>query len=144
MALSLMFSVIATVPFVNAAIASADGTVTGRLWVDLDADQAIDGDTSVLAPFGLVDGLGLEPGAGGVNVRLLTGTGEEVAATVTADDGSYAFPTQPHGLYELEFEAPIAHTDTITMTRAFNDSLSARIMTNPDQWYWMLKRWHGA
>ena len=124
MALSLMFSVIATVPFVNAAIASADGTVTGRLWVDLDADQAIDGDTSVLAPFGLVDGLGLEPGAGGVNVRLLTGTGEEVAATVTADDGSYAFPTQPDGLYELEFEAPVGFDFSSTIAEGEHSAIS--------------------
>jgi KDO2-lipid IV(A) lauroyltransferase len=27
------------------------------------------------------------------------------------------------------------------MTQAFNDSLSARIMADPEQWYWMLRRW---
>ena len=43
--------------------------------------------------------------------------------------------------FQVEFEAPIPHTDSITMTRAFNDSLSARIMENPEQWYWMLRRW---
>ena len=43
--------------------------------------------------------------------------------------------------FRVEFEAPIPHTDSITMTRAFNDSLSARIMENPEQWYWMLRRW---
>jgi KDO2-lipid IV(A) lauroyltransferase len=43
--------------------------------------------------------------------------------------------------YRVEFEAPIPHTDAITMTRAFNDSLSARIMADPDQWYWLLQRW---
>jgi KDO2-lipid IV(A) lauroyltransferase len=45
--------------------------------------------------------------------------------------------------FQVEFEAPIPHTDSIVMTRTFNDSLSARILTNPDQWYWMLKRWDG-
>lgn len=45
--------------------------------------------------------------------------------------------------YRVDFEAPIAHTDSITMTRAFNDSLSARIMAHPEQWYWMLNRWGG-
>lgn len=43
--------------------------------------------------------------------------------------------------FSVEFEAPIPHTDAITMTHAFNDSLSARILANPDQWYWMLRRW---
>jgi KDO2-lipid IV(A) lauroyltransferase len=45
--------------------------------------------------------------------------------------------------FRVDFEAPIPHTDSLTMTRAFNDSLSARIMANPDQWYWMLRRWDG-
>ena len=45
--------------------------------------------------------------------------------------------------FQVEFEAPIPHTDSIAMTRTFNDSLSARILANPDQWYWMLKRWDG-
>ncbi len=43
--------------------------------------------------------------------------------------------------FRVEFEAPIPHTDSITMTRAFNDSLSARILEHPEQWYWMLRRW---
>jgi KDO2-lipid IV(A) lauroyltransferase len=46
--------------------------------------------------------------------------------------------------FRVEFEAPIPHTDSITMTRVFNDSLSARIMADPAQWYWMLRRWDGA
>ncbi len=45
---------------------------------------------------------------------------------------------------EVEFEAPIPHTDPETMTRAFNDSISARIHARPEQWYWMLRRWQGA
>ncbi len=43
--------------------------------------------------------------------------------------------------FRVVFEAPIPTSDAITMTRAFNDSLSARIRVNPDQWYWMLRRW---
>ncbi|WP_282129507.1 lysophospholipid acyltransferase family protein [Roseobacter litoralis] len=46
--------------------------------------------------------------------------------------------------FRVEFENPIPHTDSITMTHEFNDSLSARIMANPEQWYWMLRRWDGA
>ncbi|MFK7751448.1 MAG: lysophospholipid acyltransferase family protein [Sedimentitalea sp.] len=44
----------------------------------------------------------------------------------------------------VEFEAAIPHSDAATMTRAFNESLSKRILANPDQWYWMLRRWHGT
>ncbi|WP_043699568.1 lysophospholipid acyltransferase family protein [Yoonia vestfoldensis] len=43
--------------------------------------------------------------------------------------------------FDVMFEAPIPHSDPVTMTQAFNDSLSARIMAHPDQWYWMLRRW---
>jgi KDO2-lipid IV(A) lauroyltransferase len=46
--------------------------------------------------------------------------------------------------FDVVFEDAIAHTDPHTMTRAFNDSLSARIYSNPDQWYWLLDRWKGA
>jgi len=49
-----------------------------------------------------------------------------------------------NGEIAVEFEAPIPHTDPDTMTRAFNDSLSARILAHPDQWYWLLRRWTGA
>ncbi|MDD7971833.1 lysophospholipid acyltransferase family protein [Roseinatronobacter alkalisoli] len=46
--------------------------------------------------------------------------------------------------FKVDFEAPIPHTDAMAMTQAFNDSLSARIRTDPDQWYWLLRRWKGA
>lgn len=46
--------------------------------------------------------------------------------------------------FSVEFEAPIPPSDALSMTQAFNDSLSARILDKPDQWYWMLRRWHGA
>jgi Kdo2-lipid IVA lauroyltransferase/acyltransferase len=46
--------------------------------------------------------------------------------------------------FDVSFEAAIPHTDSQTMTQAFNDSLSARIRANPEQWYWLLRRWQGA
>lgn len=46
--------------------------------------------------------------------------------------------------FTVEFEAPITPSDPVTMTQAFNDSLSARIQDKPDQWYWMLRRWDGV
>lgn len=42
---------------------------------------------------------------------------------------------------DIEFEAPVPHTDAKTMTQAFNDSLSDRIQKNPGQWYWLHRRW---
>lgn len=46
--------------------------------------------------------------------------------------------------FRVVFEAPIAHSDAITMTSAFNESLSKRIRADPEQWYWMLRRWDDA
>jgi KDO2-lipid IV(A) lauroyltransferase len=57
---------------------------------------------------------------------------------------AYPIQTEVGNAFRVEFEAQISHTKTITMTRAFNDSLSARIMVNPEQWYWMLRRWDGV
>lgn len=54
---------------------------------------------------------------------------------------AYGIRIEDGNVFRVDFEAPIPHSDSITMTRAFNDSLSARIMANPDQWYWMLRRW---
>ena len=56
---------------------------------------------------------------------------------------AYGIRTEDGNGFRVEFEAPIAHTDSVAMTCAFNDSLSARIIANPDQWYWMLRRWGG-
>jgi len=46
--------------------------------------------------------------------------------------------------FAVDFDAPIPATDSITMTKAFNDNLSARILAHPDQWYWLLGRWKDA
>jgi len=54
---------------------------------------------------------------------------------------AYGIRTEDGNAFNVYFEAPIPHTDSITMTHAFNDSLSARIMADPEQWYWMLRRW---
>lgn len=54
---------------------------------------------------------------------------------------AYGIRTGDGNSFDVEFEAPIPHSDAIQMTQAFNDSLSTRIMANPEQWYWMLRRW---
>ena len=43
--------------------------------------------------------------------------------------------------FTIEVEDPIAHTDAVTMTRALNDSASARVMRNKGQWFWLHRRW---
>jgi len=49
---------------------------------------------------------------------------------------------QADGLgFETVLEAPVAHTDAQTMTQALNDSLEARVRENPQQWFWVHRRW---
>lgn len=54
---------------------------------------------------------------------------------------AYGTRTGRSSTFKVDFEEPIAHSDSRTMTAAFNDSLSARIRETPDQWYWLLRRW---
>jgi len=56
---------------------------------------------------------------------------------------AYGTRTGTGNEFEVDFETPISHTDSETMTQAFNDSLSARVRAYPDQWYWLLNRWQG-
>lgn len=49
---------------------------------------------------------------------------------------------QPDGIsFECVLEAPIRHSDALSMTQAINDGLSARIRENPEQWFWVHRRW---
>lgn len=43
---------------------------------------------------------------------------------------------------DIECEAPIPHTDILTMTQEINNRISAQIMKHPEQWYWLHKRWN--
>jgi KDO2-lipid IV(A) lauroyltransferase len=43
--------------------------------------------------------------------------------------------------FEVVVEAPIPHSDAVTMTQALNDSLAARIRAHPGQWFWVHRRW---
>ena len=54
---------------------------------------------------------------------------------------AYGIRLNDGNTFNVVFEAPIPFTDSTTMTRAFNDSLSERIIANPEQWYWLLRRW---
>lgn len=57
---------------------------------------------------------------------------------------AYGIRVDDGNAVQVIFEAPIKHTDSVKMTRDFNNSLSARILADPDQWYWFLRRWDGA
>ncbi|WP_300029178.1 lysophospholipid acyltransferase family protein [uncultured Roseobacter sp.] len=49
---------------------------------------------------------------------------------------------KPDGLsFETVLEAPVAHTDPLTMTRHLNDSLARRVEADPGQWFWVHRRW---
>ena len=48
----------------------------------------------------------------------------------------------PDGLtFTIEVEDPIPHSDPLTMTRALNDSASARVRAEMGQWFWLHRRW---
>jgi len=49
---------------------------------------------------------------------------------------------QPDGLtFETVLEAPVPHSDPVTMTQALTDSLAARVRADPAQWFWVHRRW---
>jgi KDO2-lipid IV(A) lauroyltransferase len=49
---------------------------------------------------------------------------------------------QPDGLsFRIRVEAPIPHTDPLTMTKALNASVEALVRAHMDQWMWTHKRW---
>ncbi|MGB7243128.1 MAG: lauroyl acyltransferase [Sulfitobacter sp.] len=49
---------------------------------------------------------------------------------------------QPDGLsFETVLEAPVPHSDALTMTKAMTASLGARITHDPTQWFWVHRRW---
>ena len=43
--------------------------------------------------------------------------------------------------FDTVLEAPVPHSDAVTMTQALNDSLTARIKADPEQWFWVHRRW---
>ncbi len=49
---------------------------------------------------------------------------------------------QPDGLsFRIRVEAPVPHTDPLTMTKALTASVEALVRAHMDQWMWTHKRW---
>jgi KDO2-lipid IV(A) lauroyltransferase len=49
---------------------------------------------------------------------------------------------EPDGLrVAVHLEAPVPHTTAAEMTQALNDSLAARVRTDPGQYLWLHRRW---
>lgn len=49
---------------------------------------------------------------------------------------------QEDGLgFDAVLEAPVPHSDPVTMTQALNDSLATRVRQTPEQWFWVHRRW---
>jgi KDO2-lipid IV(A) lauroyltransferase len=43
--------------------------------------------------------------------------------------------------FDVVLEAPVPHSDPMTMTQALNDSLTAQVTKTPEQWFWVHRRW---
>ena len=49
---------------------------------------------------------------------------------------------QPDGFdFKIVVDAPIPHSDPVTMTQALNDSLEAHVRDHMEQWFWIHRRW---
>ncbi|MHA6323521.1 lysophospholipid acyltransferase family protein [Roseivivax sp. CAU 1753] len=68
------------------------------------------------------------------------------AAEIALRTGALLVPffgiRNPDGLtFTCVFEAPVDHSDPLTMTRAISARLEARIIADPAQWFWIHRRW---
>ena len=43
--------------------------------------------------------------------------------------------------FDIIVDAPIPHSDPVTMTQAMNESLERLIRETPEQWFWIHRRW---
>ena len=54
---------------------------------------------------------------------------------------SYAIRSEKNQTIDIYFEKPIRHTTYKEMTRTLTKSIEKRVMCNPEQWYWLHRRW---
>ncbi len=66
----------------------------------------------------------------------------ELALRYNADLIPFYATRRTDGLsFDVELEAPIAHTDALEMTKALTHSLEERVRAHPEQWFWVHRRW---
>ncbi|MBL8563417.1 MAG: lauroyl acyltransferase [Gemmobacter sp.] len=68
------------------------------------------------------------------------------AAELALKYGALLVPTYAiraeNGLdFDILVDAPVPHSDAVTMTQALNDHLEAHVRQHLDQWFWIHKRW---
>lgn len=77
----------------------------------------------------------------GQQVRTAT-SAAELALRYGADLIPFYATRRPDGLdFDIELEAPVPHSDPVTMTIQMNQSLEARVRAHPGQWFWIHRRW---
>ena len=54
---------------------------------------------------------------------------------------SYAVRSRKNHSISIYFEEPIGHTTYQEMTSKLTQSIENRVVTDPEQWYWLHKRW---
>jgi len=66
----------------------------------------------------------------------------ELALRYEADLIPFYGIRKPDGVsFDTVLETPVPHSDATQMTQALNDSLSARVLADPTQWFWVHRRW---
>lgn len=69
----------------------------------------------------------------------------ELALRLKADLIPFFAIRQPDGLsFRVELDAPVAHSDALTMTTEVTAALEARVRAHPGQWFWIHRRWKGG
>lgn len=68
------------------------------------------------------------------------------AADIALKTGALLIPffgvRKPDGRnFEVIFEDPIPHSDALTMTKDMTQRLEAQVAKNPQQWFWIHRRW---
>lgn len=67
----------------------------------------------------------------------------DIALKVDALVVPYFGIRQPDGLsFKIAIEAPVEHSTPAQMMRELTDRLEARIIDNPEQWFWIHRRWN--
>jgi Kdo2-lipid IVA lauroyltransferase/acyltransferase len=69
----------------------------------------------------------------------------ELALRLGADLIPFFATRQPDGLsFQVTLDAPVPPGDPDTMMQVATDALEARVLSHPEQWFWIHRRWKGG